>query len=232
VNSFIRGAVTPLLSFWRLSCLLLAGGVLVGCSSHRHALPPFTASGYIDEGGAVRIWRKDSENGSVHLLSVFSPWHNGNTAVNDYRWQGDKLVSMVLKTEGDAPQTITVRFDANGALSFMQREVNGMKQQLSNEQIALEQYNATRIRKTSDALRTGKVVLHQGHWNQNESITTCEGHVSHPEFDSFFLSYIQDRQRRSAKPVSVAWLSAPEGTQLLLVANSDFCSWQPKADTF
>jgi hypothetical protein len=27
--------------------------------------------------------------------------------------------------------------------------------------------------------------------------------------------------------VSVAWLEAPEGSQLLLVANEDFCTWQP-----
>jgi hypothetical protein len=34
--------------------------------------------------------------------------------------------------------------------------------------------------------------------------------------------------------VSVAWLEAPEGSQLLLVANENFCTWQPteKASKF
>jgi hypothetical protein len=27
--------------------------------------------------------------------------------------------------------------------------------------------------------------------------------------------------------VSIAWLEAPEGSQLLLVANENFCTWQP-----
>ncbi len=30
--------------------------------------------------------------------------------------------------------------------------------------------------------------------------------------------------------MSVAWLEAPEGSELLLVANDDFCSWEPKED--
>jgi hypothetical protein len=31
---------------------------------------------------------------------------------------------------------------------------------------------------------------------------------------------------------SVAWLEAPEGSQLLLVANEDFCTWQPTEKSF
>lgn len=224
--------MTPLLSVWRLSGLFLAGSLLLGCSHHTNTLPSFTASGYVDDGGAVRIWRKDTDDGAVHLLSVFSPWHGDATTINEYRWQGDQLTSMVLKTQGSQSQTVTVRFDANGGLSFMQRETAGQKQQLSNDQIALYQYNASRIRHTSDALRAGKVTLHQGYWNPDESVTTCGGESLHPAFDRFFLRYIQDRQRHAVKPVSVAWLTASEGTQLLLVADSDFCSWQPQKKTF
>ena len=51
---------------------------------------PFTASGYADNQGAVRIWRKDSSD-EVHMLTAFSPWHNGNTSTAEYRWQGDAL---------------------------------------------------------------------------------------------------------------------------------------------
>ncbi len=30
----------------------------------------------------------------------------------------------------------------------------------------------------------------------------------------------------------MAWLEAPEGSQLLLVANEDFCTWQPTKKVF
>lgn len=32
----------------------------------------------------------------------------------------------------------------------------------------------------------------------------------------------------ATRPLNVAWLEAPEGTQLLLVVEDDVCQWQPK----
>ncbi len=43
----------------------------------------------------------------------------------------------------------------------MQRS-RGQKQQLFNDQIALYRYRAEQIRQTSDALRTGRVILRRG----------------------------------------------------------------------
>lgn len=77
------------MSVWR-RMLTLAGALLLSACSHNTTLPPFTTSGYVDDQGAVRIWRKDSSDG-VHLLSVFSPWRNGSTTTSEYRWQGDML---------------------------------------------------------------------------------------------------------------------------------------------
>jgi Protein of unknown function (DUF1481). len=84
----------------------------------------------------------------------------------------------------------------------------------------------------SDALRQGRVELHQGSWHKDGTVTTCEGQTIKPKLDSQAISYIERRQSQSSKELSVAWLAAPEGSQLLLVANEDFCSWQPKAKTF
>lgn len=56
---------------------------------------------------------------------------------------------------------IRARFDDRGDLSFMQRESDGEKQQLSNDQIDLYRYRADQIRQISDALRQGRVVLRQ-----------------------------------------------------------------------
>ncbi|EFE05401.1 hypothetical protein CIT292_11264 [Citrobacter youngae ATCC 29220] len=125
-----------------------------------------------------------------------------------------------------------IRFDDRGELSFMQREVDGQKQQLSSDQIALYRYRAEQIRQTSDALRQGRVVLRQGRWHANNTVTTCEGETLKPDLESWAINHIERRQSHSSVEVSVAWLEAPEGSQLLLVANEDFCHWQPKEKTF
>ncbi|EAB8941738.1 DUF1481 domain-containing protein [Salmonella enterica subsp. enterica serovar Bonariensis] len=233
MNSFIEGARQPLLSVWRRA-FLFSGALLLTACSHNASPPPFTASGFAGDHGAVRIWRKDT-NDEVHLLSVFSPWHSGSTTTSEYRWQGDTLSLIELNIYSKPPEHIRARFDAHGELSFMQREVGGQKQQLSNDQIALYRYRAEQIRQTSDALRLGRVILRQGRWHADHTVTTCEGETLKPDLDSWAISHIerrQNRQNRSSVEVSVAWLEAPEGSQLLLVANSDFCHWQPQAKTF
>ena len=230
VNSFVEGAVSPLLSFWRRP-LMLAGALLLAACSHDSTLPPFTASGFAGDQGAVRIWRKDS-GGETHLLSVFSPWHHGNTTLGEYRWQGDALTLVELNIYSTPPEHIRARFDDRGELSFMQREVDGQKQQLSSDQIALYRYRAEQIRQTSDALRLGRVVLRQGRWQANHTVQTCEGETVKPDLDAYALERVERRQSHSTAAVSVAWLEAPEGVQLLLVANEDFCRWQPTEKHF
>lgn len=174
-------------------------------------------------GGAERLWRKDSDS-ETHLLAAFSPWHNGNTSLSEYRWQGDELRLIELNIYGKTPEHIRVRFDDHGELSFMQREVNGQKEQLSSDQVALYRYRANQLRQTSDALRLGRVVLRRGRWHANGSVTTCEGQTIKPDLDSLAISHIERRQNHSSAEVSVAWLEGPEGSQLLLVANEDFCT--------
>ena len=230
VNSFKEGAVSPLSFIWRRFAGL-AGVLLLTACSHNSALPPFTASGYADTQGAVRIWRKDS-GGETHLLATFSPWHSGSTSTSEYRWQGDRLTLIELNVYGKPTEHIRARFDDQGELSFMQREVDGQKQQLSSDQVALYRYRATQIRQTSDALRQGRVVLRQGRWHANHTVTTCEGQTVKPDLDARALAHIERRQNHSSVEVSVAWLEASEGAQLLLVANEDFCTWQPQEKTF
>ncbi|EHH5187610.1 DUF1481 domain-containing protein [Escherichia coli] len=231
MNSFNEGVVSPLLSFWRRS-LMLAGALFLTACSHNSSLPPFTASGFAEDQGAVRIWRKDSGD-NVYLLAVFSPWRSGDTTTREYRWQGDNLTLININVYSKPPVNIRARFDDRGDLSFMQRESDGEKQQLSNDQIDLYRYRAAQIRQISDALRQGRVVLRQGRWHAMEqTVTTCEGQTIKPDLDSQAIAHIERRQSRSSVDVSVAWLEAPEGSQLLLVANSDFCRWQPNEKTF
>jgi hypothetical protein len=210
---------------------MLAGTLLLSACSHNSSLPPFTASGYVDNQGAMRIWRKDSDN-ETHLLAAFSPWRSGNTSTSEYRWQGDTLSLIELNIYGKPPEHVRVRFDDHGDLSFMQREVDGQKQQLSNDQIALYRYQAQQIRQTSDALRQGRVALRQGRWHANHTVTTCDGQTVKPDLEPRAINHIERRQSHSSVEVSVAWLEASEGSQLLLVANEDFCTWQPMEKNF
>ncbi|OAT31472.1 YjaH family protein [Buttiauxella ferragutiae ATCC 51602] len=217
---------------WRPLAVLTGTLLLMACSS-KPPLPPFTASGYIADQGVVRIWRKDnSDDDTIRMLTAFSPRQKGATTTSDYRWQGEQLISIEMTILSQPSEHVKVRFDDHGELSFMQREVDGQKQQLSNDQIALYQYQASQMKATSEALRTGRVVLRQGRWHSNGTVTTCEGETIEPNLDSAALSHIANRQRHSSMDVSIAWLEAPEGSQLLLVANQDFCSWQPKPAKF
>ena len=115
---------------------MLAGALFLTACSHNSSLPPFTASGFAEDQGAVRIWRKDSGD-NVHLLAVFSPWRSGDTTTREYRWQGDNLTLINNNVYSKPPVNIRARFDDRGDLSFMQRESDGEKQQLSNDQIDL-----------------------------------------------------------------------------------------------
>ena len=110
---------------------MLAGALFLTACSHNSSLPPFTASGFAEDQGAVRIWRKDSGD-NVHLLAVFSPWRSGDTTTREYRWQGDNLTLININVYSKPPVNIRARFDDRGDLSFMQRESDGEKQQLSN----------------------------------------------------------------------------------------------------
>ncbi len=231
MNRSDRGAFTPLLSGWQ-RIAMLAGVLLLSACSSQQKLPPFIASGYVADQGAVRIWRKDSSDDNTHILAVLSPWHEGATILGEYRWYNDQLTSMELNIADKEPEQVKLRFASNGELSFMQREVDGQKQQLSEDQVALYHYRAEQIKEVSEALRIGHVVLYQGRWNSNGTVTTCEGAVMPVKLDNESIRVIERRQGSSVAPVSIAWLEAPEGSQLLLVANENFCTWQPKADDF
>lgn len=177
---------------------MLAGALFLTACSHNSSLPPFTASGFAEDQGAVRIWRKDSGD-NVHLLAVFSPWRSGDTTTREYRWQGDNLTLININVYSKPPVNIRARFDDRGDLSFMQRESDGEKQQLSNDQIDLYRYRADQIRQISDALRQGRVVLRQGRWHAMEqTVTTCEGQTIKPDLDSQAIAHIERRQSRSS----------------------------------
>ncbi len=110
----------------------------------------------------------------------------------------------------------------------------GRSSSLSSDQVApISLSRRAGSRQTSDALRQGRVVLRQGRWNAAaHTVLTCEGQTVTPDLDSRALAHIERRQSHASAAVSIAWLEAPEGSQLLLVANENFCTWQADGKSF
>ncbi len=213
-----------ILSVFSLMLLILAG-----CSS-RPDVPDFTASGYLADRGTVRIWRKDNLHHSSHLVTVYTPFTGTTSETTDYEWQEDKLVSIERHSKGEQPEEVTLRFDQDGSLSFMQRRLEGRREALTPDAVALYQFDAGRMLKISDDLLKGRVWLKQGHWSPSGTVTLCQGGEEKPIFDRFFTDYITQHQRKSGKPVSISWLEAPAGTQLILVSTDDQCLTEPRSD--
>lgn len=178
VNSFNEGAVSPLLSIWRHTLWLSGVLLLSACGSHSE-LPPFTASGYVGDRGRYAFGVKTP-------VTMFT--------CSRYLVRGEKAKPLPVNTAGRVIRSlielnvyskpaehVRIRFDDRGELSFMQREVDGQKQQLSSDQIALYRYRADQIRQTSDALRQGRVILRQGRWHADNTVTTCEGETLKPD---------------------------------------------------
>lgn len=222
--------MAPLL-FVRQALLVIgiAGG-LSACSSHSD-LPTFTASGYVADQGVMRLWRKDDDQQRPQvLMSVYSPYRGPGTVTTLYEYQNGEL-RQIKRTDADRDQdSIQLRFADDGTVSFMQRQLATRREQLTSDEIALYQYQARRVLELSDALRVGKVKLMQGRWQQGV-VQTCDGQSIKPGLDKHAEAWIARRARNSSQPVNIAWLDAPEGRELLLVANDDFCRWEPKEDT-
>ncbi|MEA9393354.1 DUF1481 domain-containing protein [Acerihabitans sp. TG2] len=207
---------------------MLTAVMLAACSSHTKAPPSFTASGYIADRGAVRLWRKDDQaRQATTIISVFSPYKGDNTVVTRYEFLEDDVRQINQTQSGVHPQTVQIRFDAQGNTSFMQRLRTDQRESLTTDALALYQFEAKRILDTSQTLRAGKVILIQGQW-QHGVLTTCQGNVVAPDFDRRARAWLAARAKHSTGQLGVAWLEAPEGVQLLLVANENFCHWQPK----
>ncbi|AUG98747.1 DUF1481 domain-containing protein [Prodigiosinella confusarubida] len=225
-----RGANMPLLFFFRSICIGVGVMLMTACSSHS---PPsdFYAGGYLADRGVVRLWRKDDVQQHVTtLMTVYSPHQGQNTQITHSRFQQGTVREIQQSKSGPPKEETRLRFDANGTVSYMQRQFPEHRESLSEDEIALYQFDAKRMLELSDALRVGNIQLKQGIW-QNNQVMTCNGQLVRPDLDRSSLSWIAQRRQHSTGVLSIAWLESPEGSQLLLVVNTDFCRWEPTAKT-
>lgn len=218
-----------LTSFKQISTLILL--LIAGCSSHSDR-PEFTASGYLADRGSVRIWRKDDGKQISHMMTIFTPFSEASSQTTNYHWQNGKPIAIERHVSGTNPDDVALRFDQDGRLSFMQRQLAGRREPLSDDAIALYLFDAGRMVKVSDDLLSGRVVLHQGQWLPTGTIKTCQGNEVRPEFDAPEQAYINRELGATSGPLSIAWLEAPGGTQLLLVSTENFCKTEPTAKDF
>ncbi|SFN74982.1 Protein of unknown function [Izhakiella capsodis] len=214
----------------RTFSLVCGLALLAGCSTHNES-SDFTASGYLADHGAVRIWRKNYGE-TVHMLTVYTPFSDSGVVETYYTWQRNHLMSVERHMKGSQPDDVTLRFDSGGKLSFMQRQLAGHREPLRNDEVALYQFDAQRMLQISDALLDGRVVLHQGRWQSDNKVIDCHDQYVDPSFDEHALRAVQQIQGTDHTPVSVAWLQAAQGTQLLLVSTRDLCMAEPKEPSF
>jgi len=205
--------------------------LLAGCSSHTDS-PNFSASGYLADRGAVRIWRKNSQQQLSHMVTIYTPFNGAATETTDYQWQDGKLVSLERHLSGKQPDNVTLRFDHEGTLSFMQRQLAGKRELLSSDEVALYQFDAQRMAKISDDLLGGRVQLIQGRWSSTGTVLSCQGNELSPPFDLLARERIEQQQKTSPTPLNIAWLETPDDAQLLLVSTGDLCQSEPKEADF
>lgn len=235
VKDSSKGALAPLLLLWRRLGAVIIAGLIAACSSH--SPPPTTfATGYVGDRAAVRVWRKDdSQQHSTQLVTLSNAlqdenlWPDRHGVETRYLFVQDQLREIKRIYRGAHPESLHLRFADDGTVSFMQRQLDDRRESISEDEIALFQFDAKRMLELSDVLRTGSVRLRQGQLQGNR-VLTCEGQNVSPDFDLLSLRWIaEQQQRRPDVTQRVAWLDAPAGTQLLLVAEEDLCQWKPFA---
>lgn len=200
---------------------------LVGCSSHSDT-PLFSASGYVADQGIYRLWREDDEQHHPQtLISVYSPYYGKDTVVTRYEYIDEHLHLIKQSHAASKDLGVTLRFDQEGNVSFMQRQLADSREKLSADDIELYKYQADKVLNLSSTLRAGNVKLVQGRWRQGV-ITTCAGAPVTLSLNIRSQVWLAKRAAKSNDKLGLAWLTAPEGNELLLVANEDFCSWEPQ----
>lgn len=204
--------------------------LLTGCGSTQRP-PVLEASGYIADNGVIRVWQKVSGNNSqpIRLMSVYTPY-SGDTVSTYYEYTDGVLSLALSEVQHKQGQSVLLRLDEQGNPTFMERQMPDRNEQLSSDDIIRIKYEEHKARTMSTTLAAGKIRLYQGQV-RNGIITTCSGEEAKVNFPPYQKAWL-DKRERNGGDISLAWLSGPQGLELLLVANENFCSWQPTLENF
>ncbi|WP_335673741.1 DUF1481 domain-containing protein [Xenorhabdus hominickii] len=204
---------------------------LLSACSIQSKVPPFSASGFVTDDGVVRLWRLNDQSSKPQvIMSVYSPYRNKNTTVTFYEYRHGNLWQIRRNALDSSSVAETLRIDQNNTVIFSLRQLKEYNESLSDDDVNRLRFDAKRIEEISDALIAGKIQLLQGYW-QDGQVTMCSGTQLAAGFEPHALKWLKERRNSSFGSLNIAWLDSPEGKQLLLVANDDFCHWEPTKDT-
>lgn len=191
-------------------------------------MPEFSASGFISDAGVVRLWRlNDQKSNPQVIVAVYSPYQGKNTTITFFEYRQNKLWQIRYQSfDYKSKQQQQLRFDQNNHIIFMQRIINNNKIPLTKDDIVRWRFESERLIELSNTLIAGNVHLYQGHWRQGQ-IITCSGEKRDTSFTAQAENWLLQRAKTSSDDLAIAWLEAPEGNELLLVANENFCLWAP-----
>ncbi len=211
---------------------LLALGIisLLSACSIQPKIPLFSASGFVTADGVIRLWRLNDQNSQPQIImSVYSPYHAKDTTVTFYEYRHGRLWQIRRNVLGHSPLEETLRLDQNSTVIFKQRQLQRYNEQLSDDDVARLKSAASQIENMSHVLIADKVKLLQGHW-QDGKVTLCSGKSLFVAFGPDSQKWLEERKGSSSGLLTIAWLDSPKENQLLLVANDDFCRWEPTQD--
>ncbi|EKT58089.1 DUF1481 domain-containing protein [Providencia burhodogranariea] len=206
--------------------------MLSACSSRPH-LPEFSASGFIADDGVIRMWRlNDAKSDPQVLMVVYSPYKGTDTSVNFFEYRSGQLWQIRSQILNAGQQEIMeqLRFNKSDDVIFMQRVEKDQKIALTQDDITRWRFEAKRVLDVNTALIAGGVQLYQGSWSQGK-VTTCSGNVKDVKFEPYAQNWLESRAKVWHKQLYIAWLESSEGNQLLMVADNDFCRWEPSKDS-
>lgn len=217
--------VTMFIKQYNYVCRTVLSIIIVlcaGCSLQESSNMDATA--IVVDDGVLRIWRKDINQQPSTIIMAFSPY-SGNSQLVRFNFIHGSL-SQIVTTIESQPQVIEqLHFDENGNVTFNQRQLKDRREQLSEENIQAAKYVAKQTVILSSTLISQRIKLYQGKYN-NGIVTNCKGVGIRLSLDDTQKKWLNTRNKNRKKQ-SLAWIITPYGTQILLIADEDFCVWQP-----
>lgn len=207
----------------RFAVMLSTAFSLSACSFYSRI--NHSATGFLADDGVVRVWQTRQRNGDISLRTMFNSFDGLTATQTDYRWDQQQLISISRSELNHNKPNSLLRFGPSGQVAFMQQQLADYRQPIDAESIALNQFEAQRLRFVTHNLLVGKVVLHQGRWISGGALENC--HKQHIDLKLSESERQQLQQQAQGGSAYLAWIDAPQGQQTLLITHQDLCQQPP-----
>lgn len=233
-----KGAIGPLLFIRRFKTtrrirrfflFSLIACLLAGCRGTPPE-PTLNATGYLDNKGSVRIWRKDLNHIPIAIISDYVPYNNDEEQiVTTYEYVDGTLSQIKRQILAEPEVSEQLRFDADAKLTFNQRVFPDRKEMIDAAAVDALTYQARRILEMSSVLQAGNVRLIQGHYRQG-LLTTCNGEQANLDLEPSKQAWLNE-QLKERSSANLAWLVSSVGEELILLTQKEICASEPTLDS-